>query len=60
MAKMFPSHPNQRGVCSDSYEVDALIVVEGEIPKELRVSFQKWPKPQFSPRGDYHWFGGDA
>ena len=63
MAKMFPSHPNlQGGFAPIHMEVDAPdLVVEGEIPNQLRgVFFRNGPNPQFSPRGDYHWFGGDG
>ena len=63
MAKMFPDHPNLEGGFAPIHmEVDAPdLVVEGEIPKELRgVFFRNGPNPQFSPRGDYHWFGGDG
>ncbi|MBT6586226.1 MAG: carotenoid oxygenase, partial [Gammaproteobacteria bacterium] len=37
------------------------LVVEGEVPQELRGAFfRNGPNPQFAPRGEYHWFGGDG
>ncbi len=63
MAQPFPSHPNlEGGFAPIQMECDAPdLVVEGEIPAELRgVFFRNGPNPQFAPRGDYHWFGGDG
>ncbi|TDJ24915.1 MAG: carotenoid oxygenase family protein [Gammaproteobacteria bacterium] len=37
------------------------LVIEGEVPKDLFGTFYRnGPNPQFAPRGDYHWFGGDG
>jgi carotenoid cleavage dioxygenase len=63
MAQPFPSHPNlEGGFAPLQMECDAPdLVVEGEVPQELRGAFfRNGPNPQFAPRGDYHWFGGDG
>ena len=37
------------------------LTVIGEIPKEMNGVFcRNGPNPQFSPKGRYHWFDGDA
>lgn len=37
------------------------LIVRGEIPENLRGIFlRNGPNPQFSPIGQYHWFGGDG
>jgi carotenoid cleavage dioxygenase len=42
-------------------EDDFDLKVEGEIPADLAGAFYRnGPNPQFAPRGDYHWFGGDG
>jgi carotenoid cleavage dioxygenase len=44
---------------SDEAEFD--LAVSGEMPKDLGGAFYRnGPNPQFAPRGDYHWFGGDG
>ncbi len=63
MAKPFPIHPNlQGGFAPVQMECDAAnLVVEGEIPLDLNGTFfRNGPNPQFAPRGEYHWFGGDG
>ena len=63
MAEPFPSHPNlEGGFAPIAMECDVFdMVVEGEVPNELRGTFYRnGPNPQFAPRGDYHWFGGDG
>lgn len=63
MAEPFPSHPNlEGGFAPLQMECDAPdLVVEGEVPKELSGAFfRNGPNPQYAPRGDYHWFGGDG
>jgi carotenoid cleavage dioxygenase len=63
MAQPFPNHPNLRGGFAPlQMECDVNdLVVEGEIPKELNGSFYRnGPNPQYAPRGQYHWFGGDG
>ena len=63
MAKPFPEHPSLSGGFAPIHmECDAPdLVVEGEIPRELRgVFFRNGPNPQYAPRGNYHWFGGDG
>jgi carotenoid cleavage dioxygenase len=42
-------------------ESDFELQVTGKIPRELAGAFYRnGPNPQFPPRGDYHWFGGDG
>ena len=42
-------------------EDDFDLVVRGEIPKDLNGTlYRTGPNPQFEPRGEYHWFTGDA
>jgi len=63
MAKVFPEHPNLNGGFAPlQMECDVHdVVVEGEVPQALRGSFYRnGPNPQFSPRSNYHWFGGDG
>lgn len=63
MAKPFPKHPNlQGGFAPLQMECEAPdLVVEGEVPRELNGAFfRNGPNPQYAPRGDYHWFGGDG
>lgn len=63
MAQPFPNHPNLiDGFAPIHMEIDAPdLVVEGEVPQELRGAFfRNGPNPQYAPRGDYHWFGGDG
>ena len=63
MAQSFPAHPNLiEGFAPIQMECDAHdLVVKGEIPRALGgVFFRNGPNPQFAPRGDYHWFGGDG
>lgn len=37
------------------------LVIEGEIPKDLNGTFYRnGPNPQFTPMGEYHFFGGDG
>ena len=63
MAKPFPKHPNLvDGFAPIQMECDAPdLVVKGEVPKELHGAFfRNGPNPQFAPRGDHHWFGGDG
>lgn len=63
MAELFPDHPNLvDGYAPLQMECDADdLVVDGEVPKELSgIFFRNGPNPQFAPRGDYHWFGGDG
>ncbi|HIG40828.1 MAG TPA: carotenoid oxygenase family protein [Gammaproteobacteria bacterium] len=37
------------------------LIIEGEIPADLHGTFfRNGPNPQFAPRGQYHWFGGDG
>ena len=63
MAEPFPSHPNlEGGFAPIAMECDVFdMVVEGEVPKELGGTFYRnGPNPQYAPRSDYHWFGGDG
>jgi carotenoid cleavage dioxygenase len=42
-------------------EDDFELTVTGELPVDLAGAFYRnGPNPQFAPRGDYHWFGGDG
>ena len=63
MAIAFPSHPNLiEGYAPIQMECDAPdLIVEGEIPRDLFGTFYRnGPNPQFAPRGNHHWFGGDG
>ena len=63
MAKAIRDHPNLlAGYAPLQMECDAPnIVVEGLIPSDLNGTlYRNGPNPQFAPRGDYHWFGGDG
>jgi len=42
-------------------EIDVELAVTGRIPPELAGAlYRNGPNPQFVPRGEYHWFGGDG
>ena len=42
-------------------EADVEMTVTGELPHGLAGAlYRNGPNPQFAPRGDYHWFGGDG
>ena len=42
-------------------EDDFDLKITGEIPKGLSGAYYRnGPNPQFEPRGEYHWFGGDG
>ena len=42
-------------------EADVAMSVTGELPRDLAGAlYRNGPNPQFAPRGDYHWFGGDG
>ncbi len=63
MGKPYPNHPNLVGAFAPIHmECEAPdLVVEGEVPRDLFGTFYRnGPNPQFAPRGDYHWFGGDG
>ena len=63
MAQTFPDHPNLRGGYAPlQMECDAHdLIIEGEVPQALRGTFYRnGPNPQYTPLGDYHWFGGDG
>lgn len=63
MAKPFPNHPNLIGGYAPlQMECDAPdLIIEGEVPRDLFGTFYRnGPNPQFAPRGDHHWFGGDG
>ena len=63
MAQPFPHHPNLVGGFAPIHmECDATdLIVEGEVPRELHGAFYRnGPNPQFAPRGNHHWFGGDG
>ncbi|MFT5578015.1 MAG: carotenoid cleavage dioxygenase-like enzyme [Paraglaciecola psychrophila] len=63
MAKPYPDHPQLRGNFAPlrmECDIDD-VVVRGEIPSDLNISyFRNGPDPQFAPRGQHHWFGGDG
>tara|TARA_R110000824_G_scaffold390760_24_gene588146 strand:+ start:23427 stop:24857 length:1431 start_codon:yes stop_codon:yes gene_type:complete len=65
MSKPFPQNPLlQENFAPVMGEVDApdLVVVEGELPKELNGTlYRNGPNPMFPPLGDkYHWFLGEG
>ena len=42
-------------------EVDFELTVTGEVPAGLAGAlYRNGPNPQFAPRGEHHWFGGDG
>jgi len=42
-------------------ESDFGLAISGEMPADLAGAFYRnGPNPQFTPRGDYHWFTGDG
>jgi carotenoid cleavage dioxygenase-like enzyme len=44
-----------------SDEADFDLTITGEIPAGLAGTlYRNGPNPQFAPRGDHHWFGGDG
>ena len=63
MSRPFPDSPFLRGNFAPFLmEGDAVdLVVEGEIPAELRGSYYRnGANPQFAPASTYHWFEGDG
>lgn len=63
MARPFPRHPNLEGGFAPIHmECEAPdLIVEGEVPADLNGTFYRnGPNPQYAPRGNYHWFGGDG
>lgn len=63
MSRPFPDTPMLSGLWAPwpmEGEVHDLTVI-GEIPADLRGTlYRNGPNPQFAPRGDYHFFGGDG
>jgi carotenoid cleavage dioxygenase-like enzyme len=63
MARPYPNHPQLRGNFAPiRMECDvADVIIRGEMPEDLDVTYYRnGPDPQFAPRGDHHWFGGDG
>ena len=63
MAELMPNHPMLAGGYAPiQMECDvADLIVVGEIPSTLNGTFfRNGPNPQYAPRGNYHWFGGDG
>lgn len=63
MTQPFPEHPQLIGNFAPlRMECDvADLVIRGELPKDLNGSYYRiGPDPQYPPRGQYHWFGGDG
>ena len=63
MAKPYPNHPQLRGNFAPiRMEADVSdVIVRGDLPTDLNVTyFRNGPDPQYAPRGDHHWFGGDG
>jgi carotenoid cleavage dioxygenase-like enzyme len=63
MAKPFPDHAQLTGGFAPlQMECEAPnLVIEGEVPSDLNGTFYRnGPNPQFAPRGEHHWFGGDG
>ena len=63
MSRPFPTHPMLTGYWepwSMEGEIHDLPVA-GEIPRNLNGTlYRNGPNPQFAPRGEYHFFGGDG
>ncbi|MFT7685954.1 MAG: carotenoid cleavage dioxygenase-like enzyme [Candidatus Azotimanducaceae bacterium] len=63
MAKLMPYHPNLvGGYAPIQMECDAPdLIIEGEIPQDINGTlYRNGPNPQYAPRGEHHWFGGDG
>ena len=63
MAKLLPQHPNLIGGFAPIQMECAApdLIVDGEVPRDLNGTFYRnGPNPQFAPRGQHHWFGGDG
>lgn len=63
MTQPFPDHPQLMGNFAPiRMECDVPdLVVRGELPAALSGSYYRiGPDPQYPPRGQYHWFGGDG
>lgn len=63
MAKPYPNHPQLKGnfapIRMECDLPDAII--RGDLPADLNVTYYRnGPDPQFPPRGQHHWFGGDG
>ena len=63
MSRPFPDHPMTSGLWKpwlmegEAHDLPA----SGEIPRDLAGTlYRNGPNPQFAPRGDYHFFGGDG
>ncbi len=63
MSRPFPPHPMLRGYW-EPWPMEGEIhdlPVAGEIPRGLNGTlYRNGPNPQFAPRGEYHFFGGDG
>lgn len=63
MTQPYPDHPQLRGNYAPLRMECELndVIITGEMPADLDISYYRnGPDPQFTPRGDYHWFGGDG
>lgn len=63
MTQPYPDHPQLRGNYAPlRMECDMQdVIITGEMPRDLNISYYRnGPDPQFTPRGPYHWFGGDG
>ena len=63
MATPFPDHPQLTGNFAPirmECDLDD-VIIRGEIPRDLSITYYRnGPDPQFSPKGDHHWFAGDG
>ncbi len=63
MTTPYPDHPQLTGNFAPlrmECDIDD-VIVRGELPADLDITyFRNGPDPQFPPRGDHHWFGGDG
>lgn len=63
MTRPYPEHPQLSGNFAPiRMECDAPdLIIRGDLPAELNVTYYRnGPDPQFPPRGEHHWFGGDG
>ena len=63
MARPYPDHPQLRGNFAPiRMEADVPdLIIRGQLPRDLDVTyFRNGPDPQYAPRGQHHWFGGDG
>ena len=63
MTTPYPDHPQLTGNFAPirmECDIDD-VIVRGDLPADLDITYYRnGPDPQFPPRGEHHWFGGDG